>query len=112
MPATRLANTAIDGVINEMQAVMEDITRYASSDLVCYRASTPQGLVDLQRKHWDPILDWALTDFNATFETGEGIAFVTQSREAIASFGVKLKAHADPSNLPVFTPSHQSPDPR
>ena len=72
MPATRLANTAIDGVINEMQAVMEDITRYASSDLVCYRASTPQGLVDLQRKHWDPILDWALTDFNATFETGEG----------------------------------------
>ena len=26
MPATRLANTAIDGVSNEMQAVMEDIT--------------------------------------------------------------------------------------
>ena len=98
MPATRLANTAIDGVVNEMQAVMEDITRYASSDLVCYRAESPQGLVEKQREHWDPILDWA-QNFGASFETGEGIAFITQPKEAIAIFGSRLKNHEDPFKL-------------
>jgi chaperone required for assembly of F1-ATPase len=98
MPATRLANTAIDGVINEMQAVMEDISRYASSDLVCYRAESPQGLVQKQMEHWDPILDWAQS-FGATFETGEGISFVTQPKEAISIFGARLKAHEDPFKL-------------
>lgn len=99
MPTTRLANTAIDGVVNEMQAVMEDITRYASSDLLCYRASNPAGLVAKQQEHWDPILDWAQQEFGANFETGEGIAFVTQPREAIALFGARLKKHADPFKL-------------
>lgn len=99
MPATRLANTAIDGVINEMQAVMEDITRYVASDLVCYRVAIPLGLVQKQREHWDPILDWAQSDLNAGFETGEGIAFVTQPRESISLFGARLKNHADPFKL-------------
>lgn len=98
MPATRLANTAIDGVINEMQAVMEDITRYASSDLVCYRAESPKGLVEKQMEHWDPVLDWAQS-FGAGFETGEGIIFVRQPKEAISLFGARLKNHEDPFKL-------------
>ena len=99
MPATRLANTAIDGVVNEMQAVMEDITRYSSSDLVCYRAETPQGLVEKQQEHWDPILDWAQSELCASFEIGEGIAFITQPKETIALFGARLKNHSDPFKL-------------
>ena len=39
MPAYRLANTAIDGVASDPQAVLEDIFRFASSDLLCYRAA-------------------------------------------------------------------------
>ena len=99
MPATRLANTAIDGVVNEMQAVMEDITRYSASDLVCYRAANPQGLVEKQREHWNPVLDWAMSELGASFETGEGIAFITQPKEAIALFGARLKNYADPFKL-------------
>ena len=34
MPVTRLVNTAIDGVATDVQAVAEDILRYASSDLL------------------------------------------------------------------------------
>lgn len=99
MPATRLANTAIDGITNEMQAVMEDITRYSSSDLLCYRAANPQGLVEKQQAHWDPILDWMQSEYGATFEIGEGIAFVTQPKETIAIFGSALKKYADPFKL-------------
>ena len=99
MPVTRLVNTAVDGVANEMQAVMEDIVRYASTDLLVYRAETPQGLVDNQKKHWDPILDWLAEEVGAVFETGEGIIHVPQSKQAVSGFGSRLENHADPFRL-------------
>ncbi len=99
MPATRLANTAVDGVANEAQAVMEDIVRYASSDLLCYRADSPEGLVEAQRNHWDPILDWMDQDVGARFELAEGIMHITQPKDAIAAFGARLKAHEEPFKL-------------
>src|SRR5690606_25264004 len=58
MPVLRLANSAIDGVIPQMQAVLEDIVKYASSDLLCYRAEGPEKLVERQRAVWDPALEW------------------------------------------------------
>jgi len=99
MPVTRLVNTAVDGVAEEMQAVMEDITRYASSDLLCYRADMPDELVEKQREHWDPVLDWALATFGASFEITSGIMSIAQPKEAIAAFGNQLKNHADPFKL-------------
>ncbi|MDJ0614808.1 MAG: ATP12 family protein [Rhizobiaceae bacterium] len=99
MPVTRLANTAVDGVANEAQAVMEDIVRYASSDLLCYRADGPEGLIEAQRKHWDPILDWADEAVGARFELAEGIMHVSQPKEAIVAFGNTLKKHEDPFKL-------------
>ena len=59
MPVTRLANTAIDGVAADMQAVAEDIQRFSSSDLLCYRAGEPEGLAERQRAQWDPVVAWA-----------------------------------------------------
>ena len=99
MPVTRLANTAVDGVANEVQAVMEDIVRYSSSDLLCYRADSPEGLVSLQREHWDPILDWMDTEIGARFELAEGIMHITQPKDAIAAFGARLKQHEEPFKL-------------
>lgn len=99
MPITRLTNTAVDGVANEMQAVMEDIVRYASSDLLIYSAEAPEGLVESQRKHWDPILDWAAEELKAFFELSESIMPVTQPKAAISAFGNRLEDHADPIKL-------------
>ncbi|MEL7429567.1 MAG: ATP12 family protein [Pseudomonadota bacterium] len=99
MPMTRLVNTALDGVAAEMQAVMEDIIRYASTDLLCYRADGPEGLVTAQRQHWDPILDWAETNKGARFNLAEGVMHVEQPRESIAAYGLALKRHEDPIRL-------------
>ncbi len=102
MPVTRLANTTQDGVATEMQAVMEDIVRYASSDLLCYRASNPWELVEIQRQHWDPVLDWAAAEFGANFETGEGVAPLSQPRTAIHAYAKHLERHAEPIKLTCF----------
>ncbi|MEM9278458.1 MAG: ATP12 family protein [Pseudomonadota bacterium] len=99
LPVTRLVNTAVDGVATEMQAVMEDVTRYASSDLLVYRADTPQGLVEKQKEYWDPVLDWMAEDIGALFETGTGIMHVAQPKDAVLKFGARLETHADPFKL-------------
>lgn len=98
MPATRLVNTAIDGVADETQAVLEEILRFAGTDLLCYRADTPEGLVAMQREHWDPLLDWAAT-LGANFEVTEGVMHVAQPREALAAFGAHLRLITDPVEL-------------
>lgn len=99
MPVTRLVNTAIDGVMREPDAVAEDILRYASSDLLCYRADGPDRLVALQAEAWDPVLDWARSRLGARFFLAEGVMHVEQPREAIASVGVPLRLDTDPFRL-------------
>src|SRR5512134_2965008 len=56
MPLTKLANSVIDGVARREQAVIDDILAYAGSDLLCYRADGPRGLIEAQQAHWDPVL--------------------------------------------------------
>ena len=85
MPLTRLANTIIDGVAPAPAPVAEEIAKYLGSDLVCYRADTPDGLVAAQARHWDPILDWAREALGARFVLGEGVVFVAQPEHAIAA---------------------------
>jgi hypothetical protein len=53
MPLTRLANSAIDDVRGREDAVIDDILAHAGSDLLCYRAEGPKGLVAEQSKHWE-----------------------------------------------------------
>jgi chaperone required for assembly of F1-ATPase len=99
MPVMRLVNTALDGVANDPQAVLEDILRFAATDMLCYRADTPQGLVERQNAHWDPVLDWARSALGARFNLAEGVIHVEQPRESIAVLGAHLARHAEPLRL-------------
>jgi len=99
MPAYRLANTALDGVANDPQAVLEDILRFSSSDLLCYRAEGPDTLVHRQSEAWDPVIDWARATLGARLNLAEGVIHVEQPREAIAALGVHLNQRAEPLRL-------------
>ena len=85
MPLTRLANAIIDGVVDAPAAVAAEVAKYLASDLVCYRAAGPPGLVARQARHWDPVLAFARDELNARFVLGEGIAFVSQPHEALTA---------------------------
>ncbi len=78
MPMTRLANLAIDRVAEKAPEMMEEVARYAASDLVLYRASEPEGLIARQARHWDPVVRWARDELGANFILAEGVNFVTQ----------------------------------
>jgi chaperone required for assembly of F1-ATPase len=93
MPLTRFANTAIDAVADTLDAVAAEITAYAGSDLVCYRAETPEQLVEMQAEHWDPIVAWANETLNTEFRVVFGIVHVAQPNAALAAFAMALQSH-------------------
>jgi chaperone required for assembly of F1-ATPase len=90
MPLTRLAYTAIDGVAGQIPAVIDDIAKYAETDLVCYRAAEPASLVEAQAAAWDPVLDFAATQLNARFFCAEGVTFVAQPEAARAAVRARI----------------------
>jgi chaperone required for assembly of F1-ATPase len=85
MPLTRLANAIIDGVADRPAAVAADVEKYLASDLVCYRASAPRGLIERQARHWDPILQWASETLGARFLLGDGVGYVAQPASALTA---------------------------
>jgi chaperone required for assembly of F1-ATPase len=85
MPITRIVNSAIDGVAPRQAEVVDDLVRYAGSDLVYYRAGEPERLARSQDDAWSPILDWARDAHGARFTLGEGVMHVAQSAEAVAA---------------------------
>ena len=85
MPLTRLANSIIDGVADAPGPVAAEVEKYLGTDLLFYRAGTPEGLVARQREAWDPLIDWARTALGAHFVLTEGLAHVAQPAEAVAA---------------------------
>jgi chaperone required for assembly of F1-ATPase len=83
MPLTRLANSIIDGVAQTPQPVADEIKKYLASDLLFYRAGEPEGLVERQARHWDPILQWVAETLGAKFYLGEGVVHVAQPESAL-----------------------------
>jgi chaperone required for assembly of F1-ATPase len=97
MPLTRLANAVIDAVADMPDAVAEEVTKYLGSDLLCYRAAAPEGLVASQTRAWDPVLAWAREAIGARFVLAQGVVHVAQPAETIAAMGAKIPA--DPWRL-------------
>jgi chaperone required for assembly of F1-ATPase len=85
MPLTRLANAIIDGVADHPGPVAAEVEKYLGSDLVCYRAASPEGLVARQAELWDPILTWARQALGARFVLAQGVVHVPQPEQAIAA---------------------------
>lgn len=78
MPVTRAANSAIDKVSVQFDEVASLIAAYGASDLLCYRADGPAGLVARQAKAWDPLLEWASATLAAPLVVTSGVVPVDQ----------------------------------
>lgn len=84
MPFTRSANSAIDKVIPQFDAVADMLCAYGETDLLCYRAASPQSLTHRQAEAWDPLLDWLAETYGVRLKTGEGVMYFEQEPDAIA----------------------------
>jgi len=101
MPFTRAANAAIDKVTLQFVEVADLIAAYGENDLLCYRAATPQELVDRQAAAWDPILDWANDVYGVRLATGQGVMHIAQPPSAIERLTQEVHA-LSPFQLTAF----------
>ncbi|MCP5038012.1 MAG: ATPase [Rhodobacteraceae bacterium] len=101
MPATRMANAAIDKVTEQFDEVAGVVAAYGDSDLLCYRATAPVELVDRQVKKWDPLLDWAADALGARLKPVSGIMHAPQDPAALSSLADGVSA-LTPFELAAF----------
>ena len=103
MPFTGLANAAIDRVAPDPAAFAAGLSVFGESDLLCYRADGPAGLVARQAGAWDPLLAWARRRFDIDFEIVAGIMHRPQPQRTLDQLG-KAVAARDPFALAALSP--------
>ncbi|UZJ51823.1 hypothetical protein CBS101457_001143 [Exobasidium rhododendri] len=66
LPMTSLAARAIDGLSEKdtREQVCDELIKYLETETICFHETEPPVLVELQRKHWDPTLQWTSEYFN------------------------------------------------
>lgn len=95
MPVTRIAATAVDRVRGDRSGYTDQIAAYAETDLVCYRAPAPSGLVVMQSRSWQPLLDWSRETYGADLKVTEGLSPIDQNPEAVGRLRTALDDHDD-----------------
>jgi chaperone required for assembly of F1-ATPase len=84
-PLTRLAGTALERITPDPAPTVDAIARYGETDLLCYRAETPDTLVQRQHRLWQPWLDWAALRYDAPLRVATGVGYVKQHHDSIAA---------------------------
>ncbi len=101
MPFTRSANAAIDKVRHQHAEVANMLADYGDSDLLCYRANHPVELEKRQSQEWDPVLDWAASEFDARLVSVVGVVHQPQPAEVLEK--LRRRVHAlDEFRLAAF----------
>jgi len=93
MLLTKLANTAIDRVAPNPANAREQLLAIAKSDVVCYRAESPQDLVERQALVWDPLISWTHERFGASLQAAEALVFIEQDQSVLDAFRAALSKH-------------------
>jgi chaperone required for assembly of F1-ATPase len=95
MPLTKALNTTLDRVASHRAEIVDDLAKYAGTDLLCYRAAEPVELVRRQREMWDPWLAWAAERFGARLVVATGVTHVTQASDVLARLREAMAAQDD-----------------
>lgn len=93
MPMTCSANAAIDKVAHQHAEVANLVAAYGDTDLLCYRAASPQELVMRQSEEWNPLLDWADMSLGVRLQPVTGIMPQPQDPVALSRLRALVHAH-------------------
>ena len=93
VPLTRIAGTAQSRIAPDPEPVALELARYGGTDLLCYRATHPDALVQRQHAAWQPWLDWAEQRYGARLNVTAGVMHVTQPDTALAALAQAVAAY-------------------
>lgn len=92
MPLTRAVNSAVEKVAPQFDAVAAMLASYAGTDLLSYRATDPQVLIDMQAREWDPLIDWSADHLGAPLRVTRGVIPIDQDPEALDGPHARVRA--------------------
>jgi len=92
MPLTGLANATIDRIAPDPESFARGLAVYGESDLLCYRADTPERLVERQAAAWDPLLAWARGRYDVDFVVTAGVVHRAQPAATVARLAAAVAA--------------------
>nr|WP_111299700.1 ATP12 family protein [Paracoccus saliphilus] len=92
MPLTRAANSALEKVAPQFEAVADMLTEYGATDLLSYRATEPEVLIQRQADSWDPLVDWAAIELRAPLRITHGVIPIDQDPAALQRLRAEVAA--------------------
>ncbi|HXP96972.1 MAG TPA: ATP12 family protein [Telmatospirillum sp.] len=95
MPLTQLASTALDRVIPNRAAIIDQLMKYAGTDLLCYWADGPEDLVLRQERLWQPLVDWVTETFDVELCVTRGVIPVSQPEATLSVLADVLDRYDD-----------------
>lgn len=97
MPLTQLANSAIDRIGAQRETMIDEVMRFADTELLCYRAGAGESpqLAERQARLWQPVLDWARGRYDADLCVTQGLMPVAQAPEALRALRAGVAALDD-----------------
>eukprot|EP00467_Chlorarachnion_reptans_P005903 CAMPEP_0114508792 /NCGR_PEP_ID=MMETSP0109-20121206/12824_1 /TAXON_ID=29199 /ORGANISM="Chlorarachnion reptans, Strain CCCM449" /LENGTH=267 /DNA_ID=CAMNT_0001687819 /DNA_START=124 /DNA_END=927 /DNA_ORIENTATION=- len=78
MPMMSLAATAIDV---DRKKIVEKLLKYMDTDSLCYRVESPAALKRMQKKYWDPIINYFRDEHGLEVKVTSGITSLSQPVE-------------------------------
>jgi len=90
MPLVRLVNSALEGGHEVAADLRDEVVKFAANDLLLYRAEHPVELVEIQNKHWNPVLTSLEKHFSVIFEPVSGIIHRPQPEQSLAALNADL----------------------
>jgi len=88
-------STFIDKVKDDRVSYIENILGFVNTDLICYRADSPNQLVELQKSSWNPIILYIKKYIDAELETFIGVMPSKQSLEIFLKLKVLINSFSD-----------------
>jgi len=95
MPYMALASTAVDRIGQLRDGVIEQLAKYAETDLICYWSIEPIDLAKRQEKTWQPFIDWAKDTFDAEFKTQTGVIHIEQPTKTLDAIKSTVNTYTD-----------------
>ena len=84
MRLTKLATASVDLRPDGRRPAERQVLDYLGTDMLCYRASHPGGLVSRQQAVWQPWLDWLERAFDVRLPVVQGVLPQEIDPEALA----------------------------
>lgn len=83
LPLTSLASRATDNLESEQERkeTVSLLLKYLDTDSICYHQEFPEKLVNLQKKHFEPLVQWVETKYEVKLNVTNSIIGSRQPKE-------------------------------